>query len=139
MTLTRRDLIAKISKETGLVRPRVVEIVQKTLACIAQALARGEKVELRGFGVFKTRMRQARVGRNFAQPGEHVQIPARAEVKFKAGKQLRGEVVKLTPQHNHRKAAKPQPARMEGGGLRIAKSLFANAQKNPPGWRGVAG
>jgi len=75
----------------------VLEIVQKTLDYIAEALAKGKKVELRNFGVFEVRVRKARVGRNPNKPGTDVAIPQRAIVKFKPGKEMRDSVLKLTP------------------------------------------
>jgi len=95
--MTKRDLVIRISNETGLVQQQVLEIVQKTLDYIAQAVARGEKVELRNFGVFEVKIRKARVGRNPNNPGTDVPIPERAVVKFKPGKDMREDVLKLTP------------------------------------------
>lgn len=97
MTLTKRDLVIRISEETGLIQTQVIDVVQKTLDYIAEALAKGGKVELRNFGVFDVKIRKARVGRNPNKPETDVPIPARAMVKFKAGKELRAEVLKLTP------------------------------------------
>ena len=97
MTLTKRDLVMRISEETGLKQAQVVEVVQKTLNYITEALAKGDKVELRNFGVFDVKIRKARVGRNPKTPGTDVPIPARAMVKFKAGKEMGAEVLKLTP------------------------------------------
>jgi nucleoid DNA-binding protein len=97
MTLTKRDLVMRISEETGLKQAQVVEVVQKTLNYITESLAKGGKVELRNFGVFDVKIRKARVGRNPNQPGTDVPIPARAMVKFKAGKEMAAEVLKLTP------------------------------------------
>ena len=97
MTLTKRDLVIRISEETGLIQSQVFEVVQKTLDHIAEALAKGDKVELRNFGVFDVKIRKARVGRNPNKPATDVPIPARAMVKFKAGKEMRAEVLKLTP------------------------------------------
>ena len=98
MTLTKRDLVVRISNETGLVQQQVFDVVQKTLDYIAEALAKGDKVELRNFGVFEVKVRKARVGRNPNAPATDVPIPARAMVKSKAGKEMRGDVLKLTPQ-----------------------------------------
>jgi nucleoid DNA-binding protein len=98
MTLTKRELVVRISNETGLVQQQVFDVVQKTLDYIAEALAKGDKVELRNFGVFEVKIRKARVGRNPNAPANDVPIPARAMVKFKAGKEMRGDVLKLTPQ-----------------------------------------
>jgi nucleoid DNA-binding protein len=97
MTLTKRDLVVRISNETGLVQQQVFDVVQKTLDYIAGALAKGDKVELRNFGVFEIKIRKARVGRNPNAPETDVPIPARAMVKFRAGKEMRADVLKLTP------------------------------------------
>ena len=97
MTLTKRDLVIRISEETGLIQSQVFEVVQKTLDHISEALAKGDKVELRNFGVFDVKIRKARVGRNPNKPATDVPSPARAMVKFKAGKEMRAEVLKLTP------------------------------------------
>jgi nucleoid DNA-binding protein len=98
MTLTKRDLVTRISEETRLTQQEVLDVVQKTLDYIAQALAKGDKVELRNFGVFEVKIRKARVGRNPNQPQTDVPIPARSVVKFKAGKEMAAEVLKLPPQ-----------------------------------------
>ena len=97
MTLTKRDLVVRISEETELVQQQVFEVVQKTLDYIAEALSKGEKVELRNFGVFEVKVRKARVGRNPNAPETDVTIPQRAMVKFKAGKEMRADVLKLSP------------------------------------------
>jgi nucleoid DNA-binding protein len=95
--MTKRDLVVRISEETGLVQQTVLEIVQKVFDYISEALAKGEKTELRNFGVFEVKLRQARVGRNPNAPNSDVRIPPRAVVKFKAGKEMREVVLKLTP------------------------------------------
>ncbi len=87
----------RISEETNLVQQQVLEVVQKTLDYIAEAVSHGKKVELRNFGVFEVKVRKARVGRNPNQPGTDVPIPQRAVVKFKPGKEMREAVLKLTP------------------------------------------
>jgi nucleoid DNA-binding protein len=94
--LTKRDLVVRISNETGLVQQDVVEVVQKTLDYITDALSEGQSVELRNFGVFEVRLTKARVGRNPNKPDKDVVIPARATVKFKAGKVMRQRVIMLT-------------------------------------------
>src|SRR5664279_1548437 len=96
MTLTKRDLVTRISNESGLVQQQVLDVVQKTLDYIAEALSKGDKVELRNFGVFEVKVRKARIGRNPNAPETDVPIPARATVKFKAGKEMRADVFKLT-------------------------------------------
>ena len=95
MTLTKRDLVIRISNESGLIQQQVLDVVQKTLDYIAEAVAQGHKVELRNFGVFEVKTRKARIGRNPNAPSTDVPIPARSVVKFKAVKLMRTEVLKL--------------------------------------------
>jgi nucleoid DNA-binding protein len=101
MTLTKRDLVTRISNETGLVQQQVLDVVQKTLDYIAEALAKGDKVELRNFGVFEVKLRKARIGRNPNAPETDVPIPERSVVKFKPGKEMRAEVLKLGHSAQH--------------------------------------
>ncbi len=96
--MTKRDLVIRISSETGLVQQQVLDVIQKTLDYISSALANGRKVELRNFGVFEVKVRKARVGRNPNAPETDVPIPERAVVKFKPGKEMRETVIKLTPE-----------------------------------------
>jgi nucleoid DNA-binding protein len=95
-TLTKRELVVSIANETGLVQHHVFEVVQKTLDHIVDALAEGNTVELRNFGVLEVRLTKPRVGRNPNVPGSSFTIPARATVKFKMGKIMRQKVSKLT-------------------------------------------
>src|SRR5437763_15580019 len=96
--MTKRDLVIRISNETGLIQQQVLDVVQKTLDYIAEALAKGDKVELRNFGVFEVKVRKARIGRNPNAPATDVPIPQRSVVKFKPGKEMRSEVLKIPPQ-----------------------------------------
>jgi nucleoid DNA-binding protein len=105
MTLTKRDLVIRISNETGLIQQQVLDVLQKTLDYIAEALAKGDKVELRNFGVFEVKVRKARIGRNPNAPETDVPIPERAVVKFKPGKEMRADVLRLSP-----KSSPPPPA-----------------------------
>jgi DNA-binding protein HU-beta/integration host factor subunit alpha len=95
--MTKRDLIVRISQETGLVQQQVLQVVQRTLDHISEAVAAGTTVELRNFGVFEVKVRKARIGRNPNQPKTDVPIPRRAVVKFKPGKEMREAVMKLSP------------------------------------------
>lgn len=109
MTLTKRDLVTRISNESGLVQQQVLDVVQKTLDYIAEALSKGDKVELRNFGVFEVKTRKARVGRNPNSPETDVPIPERCVVKFKPGKEMRAEVVKIAPKPVAVTTAAPPP------------------------------
>ena len=95
-TLTKREIVLNISNETGMVQHEVFDVVQKTLDQIIEALARGDSIELRNFGVFEVKLTKPRVGRNPNQPGSSFVIPARATVKFKSGKIMKQRVSQLT-------------------------------------------
>ena len=94
--MTKRDLIIRISNDTGMIQQDVLAVVQKMLDILSESLSQGQTIELRNFGVFEVKLRKARVGRNPNAPANDVRIPPRAVVKFKAGKQLRAEVLKLS-------------------------------------------
>src|SRR5881398_3489554 len=104
MNMTKRELVIRISEETGLVQQQVLDVIQKTLDYISEGLAKGQTVELRNFGVFEVKVRKARVGRNPNAPETDVPIPERAVVKFKPGKEMRADVLRLSP-----KASPPPP------------------------------
>jgi len=110
MTLTKRDLVIRISNESGLIQQQVLDVVQKTLDYIAEALAKGDKVELRNFGVFEVKVRRARIGRNPNAPETDVPIPERSVVKFKPGKEMRAEVIKIQPKEEAPLDAPAQPS-----------------------------
>ena len=95
--MTKRDLVIRISEETGQVQKEVLQVVQLTLDHISEAVATGTTVEFRNFGVFKVKVRKARTGRNPNQPDTDVPIPQRAVVKFKPGKEMREAVLKSPP------------------------------------------
>ena len=95
-TLTKREIVLNISNETGLVQHEVFDVVQKTLDQVIEALARGDNIELRNFGVFEVKLTKPRVGRNPNVPGSSFVIPARATVKFKSGKIMKQRVSQLT-------------------------------------------
>ncbi len=95
--MTKRDIVIRVSEETELTQKQVMKVVQSTFDTIAAAVAKGQTVELRNFGVFEVKVRKARVGRNPNAPATDVPIPARSVVKFKPGKEMREEVIKLSP------------------------------------------
>ncbi len=90
--MTKRDLVVKISKETGLIQNNVSVVVQKTLDYIADELARGNTIELRNFGVFSVKKTKKRIGRNPNKPKQEITIPAVKVPKFKPGKILKQRV-----------------------------------------------
>lgn len=94
--LTKRDLVVRISNETGMIQHDVLNVIQKTLDYVTESLAQGTAVQLRNFGVFEVKLRKPRVGRNPNRPENDVPIPARAVVKFKPGKEMKATVLKLS-------------------------------------------
>lgn len=87
--MIKSELIAKIAKQNPHLYQRDIErIVNTFFDSISDALARGERVELRGFGAFAVKQRAARVGRN-PKTGEAVQVEAKFTPHFKTGKELR--------------------------------------------------
>ena len=92
--MTKRDLVMRIAKETGLVQQDVFAVLQKTLDYIVGSLAKGESVEFRNFGVFEVRIRKSRIGRNPNKPTHVVTIPTRKVVKFKMGRVMKALVMK---------------------------------------------
>ncbi|MCA1810225.1 MAG: HU family DNA-binding protein [Kiritimatiellia bacterium] len=92
--MTKRDLVIRISQETGLIQQDVFNVLQKTLDHIIESLARDENVEFRNFGVFEVRVRKSRIGRNPNKPSHVVTIPTRKVVKFKMGRIMKAKVMK---------------------------------------------
>jgi integration host factor subunit beta len=87
--MTRSELIKKISTENTLLTEDQITIVVTTLIeIIKEALASGDKVEIRGFGSFRLRTRKSRLGRN-PRTGEQVSVPEKQVPFFKTGKELR--------------------------------------------------
>jgi nucleoid DNA-binding protein len=105
MTLTKRDLVLRISEDTGMVQQQVFKIVQQTFDQIIHALSKGQKVELRNFGIFEVRLRRARLGRNPGAPGITVPIPECSVVRFKAGREMRLGVRKSAPKSGAKPSA----------------------------------
>jgi len=89
--MTKKDIILKVSDETILKQGDVKKIVQKTFDCMVEALVRGEKIELRNFGVFKIKERKSRTGRN-PRTGQVVPVPSRKVVVFKPGLEMKHKV-----------------------------------------------
>ncbi len=84
---TIHEKIHETHKEIG--QNQIQEIVQLTMETIGNALREGRNVELRNFGVFEVQRRKSRIGRNPNRPEKDVIIPARAVIRFKAGKDLK--------------------------------------------------
>ncbi len=87
--MTRSELINRVYEELeGYTRKQTEIIVETFFDALKEALLRGEKVELRGFGNFKVKTRKPRKARN-PKTGESVDVPERQVIHFKAGRELR--------------------------------------------------
>lgn len=87
--MIRSELLQELHKDNPDLRAEEIEqVVDVFFGEIAQRLAEGGRVELRGFGAFSTRDREARTGRN-PRTGEAVPVPAKRVPYFKAGKEIR--------------------------------------------------
>lgn len=86
--MTKAELVEKVAERIDLTKKQTEVIVNTVFQSITEALADGDKVELRGFGSFRVRNRDSREGRN-PKTGATVFIPAKKVPFFKAGKELR--------------------------------------------------
>ncbi|MEQ9327502.1 MAG: integration host factor subunit beta [Rhodospirillales bacterium] len=87
--MTKSELVARLAERNPHLYHRDVERIVTTIFDeIGDALSRGDRVELRGFGAFSVKRRDARVGRN-PRTGDAVKVEAKAVPFFKTGKQLR--------------------------------------------------
>lgn len=86
--MTKADLVDLVAKKASLTNKAARESVQAILDAVRDALKRGEKVVVTGFGTFSVRTRAARTGRN-PQTGASIQISARKTPGFTAGKALK--------------------------------------------------
>ena len=87
--MTKTDLIEKVSLQTdGLTKKQTEIIVNMLFDSIKDALAGGDKIEIRGFGSFRIRQRRTREGRN-PKTGQNVSVPEKRVPFFKAGKELK--------------------------------------------------
>ena len=86
--MTKAELVEEVARAAELTKKDSEVIVEEVFRNIIHALNRGEKIELRGFGSFRVRHRDARRGRN-PKTGEPVDIPAKRVPYFKPGKELK--------------------------------------------------
>jgi len=93
--VTKRELVAEISERLGYTQNEVASVVQAALDLIIDSLAQGERLEIRNFGVFEVKGRDARMGRN-PRTGEEVPIERKRIASFKPGKALK-EWVQRSP------------------------------------------
>ncbi len=86
--MTKADLIEEVSRAVEMTRKDSESIVDTIFDSIVKALRGNEKIEIRGFGSFRTRQRQPRTGRN-PKTGAKVEVPAKTIPYFKPSKELK--------------------------------------------------
>jgi len=95
--MTRSDLVAELAERFGQLTHRDTEFAVKTiLDAMSDALARGHRIEIRGFGSFSLHYRPPRLGRN-PKTGDSVALPGKHVPHFKPGKELRERVSSVAP------------------------------------------
>jgi integration host factor subunit beta len=96
--MTKADLIDEVSRLAELTRKDSEVIVETIFEGIVRSLRAGDKIEIRGFGSFRTRQRKPRVGRN-PKTGDRVEVPAKKIPFFKPSKELKDMVNTYLEQH----------------------------------------
>ena len=85
--MIKLDIINRVADKTGVPKMKAEQAVEALFHSMKEALTRGERIELRGFGVFVVKPRKRGVGRN-PRTGEEVAIPSGKTIRFKPGKEL---------------------------------------------------
>lgn len=111
--MTKAELIDEVSKVVEMTRKDSEIIVETIFESIVNSLHKGDKIEIRGFGSFRTRQRQPRVGRN-PKTGSRVEVPSKRIPYFKPSKELRDLVNQSatagnTPNNSAAPAAEGEP------------------------------
>jgi len=96
VTMTKRELVIQVANKLGTTQSDVAKIVEGTFDIISEALAGGQRWELRDFGVFEVKTRASRIGRN-PRTGDQVPVPERRVVTFRPGKRMKELVSGQTP------------------------------------------
>ncbi len=91
--MNKTELIAAVAQKAGLTKKDAERVVNATVDTITEALVKGDKVNMAGFGIFEVKDREARMGRN-PRTKETIQIPATRLPAFKASKALKDSVAK---------------------------------------------
>ena len=91
--MNKTELIAAAAEQTGMTKKDTEKVLNAALDAIASALAKNDKVQVSGFGIFEVKEREARTGRN-PQTGEPMEIAASRTPSFKASKTLKDAIAK---------------------------------------------
>lgn len=97
--MIKLDIINRVADRTGVPKMKAEQAVDALFHSMKEALTRGERIELRGFGVFVVKPRKRGVGRN-PRTGEEVAIPSGKTIRFKPGKELQAHEDDGSPESN---------------------------------------
>ena len=110
--MTKKDIVRTIAEQIDLPQLRTKDLVQRTFDALIEALVKEGRIELRNFGVFEIKRREARMARN-PRTGEKVPVQAKNVLTFKPGKEMEarvravdGEAIERKKQEGSRNAAK---------------------------------
>ena len=106
--MTKKDIVRTIAEQIDLPQLRTKDLVQKTFDALIDALVKEGRIELRNFGVFQIKRREARMARN-PRTGEKVPVQAKSVVTFKPGKEMEARVRELDREMNDRARAEATP------------------------------
>jgi DNA-binding protein HU-beta len=91
--MIKLDIVNRVAEKTGVPKQKAEQVVDSLFNAMKDALAKGKRIELRGFGVFVVKPRKRGIGRN-PRTGTEVPIPAGKTIRFKPGKELQAKAVK---------------------------------------------
>ena len=120
-TLTKNDIVRTLAEKYELEIASTRRVVQGTIDMVVEALLKGDKVELRNFGVFEVITRAGRIARN-PKSRQEVFIPERKVVKFKPGKIMEDQITTpsmkggIQPAPSRKKESTSEPPRVPGEG-----------------------
>ncbi len=88
MTMVKADLVNKAARAAGVTKTQAAVAIEALFDSIKDSLLRGERIELRGFGVFEVKAKKTGIGRN-PKTGDEMPIPSGKAIRFKPGKEIR--------------------------------------------------
>jgi len=89
MTTTKKDLAMQVAKDTGCKKSLASKIVDSIFAAMRNSLINGDRIEIRGFGVFQVKDTKPKPAARNPRTGEIIYVPARRKTHFKPGKLLK--------------------------------------------------
>lgn len=123
--MIKLDIVNQVAERTGVPKMKAEQAVDALFHSMKEALARGERIELRGFGVFVVKPRKRGVGRN-PRTGEEVAIPSGKTIRFKPGKELQAHGFEGEDDHadDHHDGDRPTDGNAGAGGTPPSTSEF---------------